>query len=239
MFGTALVIGVFVLSQVIASQAGAEPPTRLGGDPLLLATPIFAGLPSVLAGLVMAGLLASALALGQAALLSAASALSYDLWDKFADPDAPEGRRLLVARLLVVAVAAAAAWLALQLALPAPALIGCALALAAAGNFAPLLLGIWWRGCTAAGAVAGICAGVGVVALWLLVGLGSPAGTGPAWALQPIKAAAAAVPAAFVVTILVSLLTSRREGERGNKLGALLANLRSGQEKAPIRERPA
>jgi Na+(H+)/acetate symporter ActP len=93
MLGLLLVAGSLVLAQVLASEPGGAPATGLGGDPLLLAMPIFASLPSVLAGLVMAGFLSALLAIGQAALLAAAGAFSHDLWDALVDKRAPEGRR--------------------------------------------------------------------------------------------------------------------------------------------------
>jgi len=70
-----------------------------------------------------------------------------------------------------------------------------------------LLLGIWWRGLTDAGAIAGMVTG-GVLCGGAMVGgtvLGA-AGT-PFWLAQP---AAWTVPAAFAVTVLVSRGTKNR-----------------------------
>lgn len=240
LFGIVLVAGGLVLGQVLAAQSGADPAADLGGDPLLLATPIFAGMPSVLAGLVMAGLLAATLATGQAALLSAASALSHDVWDTFVDRRAPEGRRLFAARLLVVAVAYAAMWLTLRSATDAPALIGWALALAAAGNFVPLLLGMYWRGCTALGAVLGMIAGFGLVGVVFLLDLGllpGFAGLEPGSGMGPISAAGFGLAAALLVSVVVSLLSRDRNAD--GRVRELFAALRSRRGKPPMRERPA
>src|SRR5690606_29734785 len=43
-----------------------------------------------------------------------------------------------------------------------------AFSLAAAGNFPALVLGIWWKRCTPAGAVAGIISGFGVTLYYLV-----------------------------------------------------------------------
>lgn len=71
-----------------------------------------------------------------------------------------------------------------------------------------LLLGIWWRGLTAAGAVAGMLAGALACGVAMLVASTVPDLTGLALdlATQP---AAWTVPLAFVVTVLVSLATRR------------------------------
>jgi cation/acetate symporter len=145
----------------------------------------------------------------------------------------------LVARILVIAVAAGAAWLALNVGTAPPALIGWALALAAAGNFAPLLLGIWWRGATPHGALAGMATGVGLLALSLLLPPGNSAGLATGSALAPIQAAAVAIPAALFVTVLVSVVTKRRDERQGAELAELFAVLRGGHRKPPLRERPA
>lgn len=228
-FGVALIVGGLVLGQVLASQAGADPATGVGGDPLLLATPIFAGMPAVLAGLVMAGLLAATFAIGQAALLSAAGALSHDVWDTLVDPGAPEGQRLFITRLLVILVAFAAMWLGQRYPADAPALVGWALALAAGGTFVPLLLGIYWRGCTALGGMLGMAAGFGLVAAVYLRDmrfLPDLPDAAPAPGMGPITAAALGLAAALLVSVVVSLGRGERDG--GGRIQARFAALRRG-----------
>jgi len=86
--------------------------------------------------------------------------------------------------------------------------VGLAFAVAAS-TFCPLLvLGIWWRGLTAAGAACGLTVGaalsVGAVAMAVL-GLG-PDGWWRSVVTQP---AAVSVPVAFAVMVLASLATRR------------------------------
>ncbi|XAS67827.1 cation acetate symporter [Micrococcaceae bacterium Sec5.7] len=70
-----------------------------------------------------------------------------------------------------------------------------------------LLLGIWWRGLTDTGAIAGMITGGGLCGGAMVAGaLFGAAGT-PFWLAQP---AAWTVPAAFTVMILVSLATNDR-----------------------------
>lgn len=237
--GIVLVGGSLILGQLLADQAGGTPASGLGGDPMLLATSIFAAMPSVLAGLVMAGLLAGLLAIGQAALLSAAGAVSHHLWDALVDKRAPEGRRLFMARLLVIAVGLAAALVGLAFMTDPPALIGWALAVAAGGTFVPLLLGLHWRGCTAMGGLMGMVAGLGVVGFVFLLemrALANPADADAASGLGPIGAAALAMAAAFLVSVAVSIFRRDPDPDKGVRSGR--ASGGNGR-KLPVLEHPA
>ncbi len=88
------------------------------------------------------------------------------------------------------------------------AVVGLAFAVAAA-TFCPLLvLGIWWRGLTSAGAVAGLAAGGLLALVAVSVTIAAPAQRGWTGALLA-EPAAWAVPVAFVVMISVSTMTRR------------------------------
>jgi len=122
-------------------------------------------LPAVLAGLLVAGVLAALLALGQASLFSAATALSHDIYDEIVDRTGPEGRRILVARAILIGVAAGGAMLAMRWPADPPALLAWSFALAAAGIFGPLVLAIWWRRSSEIGTLGGMVAGAGFTGL--------------------------------------------------------------------------
>jgi Na+(H+)/acetate symporter ActP len=86
--------------------------------------------------------------------------------------------------------------------------VGLAFAMAAS-TFCPLLvLGIWWRGLTTAGAVAGLVTGGGLAttAAFATIAGGSSTGWSGALLAQP---AAWTMPTAFAVMVAVSLLTRR------------------------------
>ncbi|RIV34391.1 sodium/solute symporter [Micromonospora radicis] len=87
--------------------------------------------------------------------------------------------------------------------------VGLAFAVAAS-SFCPLLvLGIWWRGLTDAGAAAGILVGGGAAVTAVLVTVLGPPLTG--WpATLTAQPAAWTVPLAFTVMVAVSLATRRR-----------------------------
>jgi cation/acetate symporter len=138
-------------------------------DVIVLSTPEIAGLPYVIAGLVAAGGLAAALSTADGLLLAIANALSHDIYYKMIDPNAATIKRLTVARILLVGVAIAAAATAATKPSDILAMVGWAFSLAMAGNFPPLVLGIWWKRTTTPGAIAGMIAGFGLCLFYLLV----------------------------------------------------------------------
>jgi cation/acetate symporter len=231
-----LIAAGLILGQSLGAVDAADTLEGMG-DLLGLALPVLAALPSMLAGLLMAGALAALFATGQAALFSAATALSRDVWESAIDRGGPAGRRIVAARLIVVAVAMAAAWLVPRLTMEADVLLGWGMAFAAAGTFAPLMLGIWWRRANTAGALAGSLAGFGLTALALLLDSGlltwsesfAPEGIGPS------AAAAIAVPAGFLSAVAASLLTSPPT----TNVDVMLAALHASRDRELMRERPA
>ncbi|MEZ5821759.1 MAG: sodium:solute symporter family protein [Xanthobacteraceae bacterium] len=137
-------------------------------DVIVLSTPEIAGLPYVIAGLVAAGGLAAALSTADGLLLAIANALSHDVYYKMIDPNAPTARRLIVARVLLLIVAIVAAATAATKPGDILAMVGWAFSLAMAGNFPALVMGVWWKRTTPAGAVCGIIAGFGLCLFYLV-----------------------------------------------------------------------
>jgi len=142
---------------------------KLDNDAIVIATPEIAGLPYVISGLVAAGGLAAALSTADGLLLAIANALSHDIYYKMINPSAPTGRRLVVARVLLVIVAVIAAYTASFRPADIVAMVAWAFSLAAGGLFPALVLGIWWKRTTAPGAIAGMIVGFGVTLLYLVV----------------------------------------------------------------------
>ena len=137
-------------------------------DVIVLSTPEIAGLPYVISGLVAAGGLAAALSTADGLLLAIANALSHDIYYKMLDPNAPAFRRLLIARILLLVVAVGAAYTASHKPGDILAMVGWAFSLAMAGNFPALVMGIWWKRATTAGAICGIIAGFGLCLFYLV-----------------------------------------------------------------------
>jgi cation/acetate symporter len=138
-------------------------------DVVVISTPEIAGLPYVITGLVAAGGLAAALSTADGLLLAIANALSHDVYFKMVNPNAPAKQRMIVSRILLVIVAVAAAYVASTRPSDILAMVAWAFSLAAAGLFPALVLGIWWKRATDAGAVAGILAGFFGCLVYLVV----------------------------------------------------------------------
>ena len=97
------------------------------------------------------------------------NALSRDIYYKMLDPNAPVVRRLTIARGLLFVVAVGAAYTASTRPADILAMVGWAFSLAMAGNFPALVMGVWWKRTTTAGAIAGIIAGFGIAVFYLVV----------------------------------------------------------------------
>ena len=233
-----LYAAALVMTAVLLALLLAEVGDWNAADGILQVAALFASLPAVLAGLVLAGALAALFAIGVASLFAATCALSHDVWDEVVDTSGPEGRRILIARLTLVAIAAAAAALAPFLAVEPAALLSWALALAASGGIAPLLVGLWWRRAIDIGAIAGMVAGFGFTGLAFLLeqsGLFGGAEGGGIAAIGAPAAGLAGLTVSLAVTVGVSLLMPEPEPEAERPSDGL----GSGADTQPIRERPA
>jgi cation/acetate symporter len=132
----------------------------MGGKAVVLATPEIAGLPYVISGLVAAGGMAAAMSTADGLVLAIANALSHDLYYKIIDPKAEAGKRLIVARVLLVLIGFAGATIA---AMGIQGILGSviwAFDFAMSGLFFPLVLGVWWKRANGPGAVAGMLLGL-------------------------------------------------------------------------------
>jgi cation/acetate symporter len=231
-----LVLAGLVLSHLLAAAGGAV--SFLGGGEMIPLVTLFAALPAVLASLMLAAALAALFSLGHASLLAATTALSHDLWDESLDMGGPQGRRMIVARFLLIIVGAMAAFLAAHWSAAPGDLMEWALAFAAAGGFIPLVLGVWWKRCNEIGAIGGAVAGFGCTALAFILEQGIVPGGAEISALADIGAAHAGLlgaAIAFTVAVAVSLVTPAPEGD----LSSLFATLRGDQGGIGMRERAA
>jgi len=175
-------------------------------DIIVLSMPEIAGLPYVISGLVAAGGLAAALSTADGLLLAIANALSHDVYYKMINPQATTAKRLIIARALLVIVALIAAAVAGTRPSGIIQMVAWAFSLAAAGLFAPLVLGIWWKRTTSAGAILGMICGFGVTLFYLVA---TRYFDMPLWfGIRNISSAVFGLPVAFIVTWAVSLVTT-------------------------------
>ena len=218
-FGAMVLVGPDVITAVDRGGNMAAPllAELLGGTAFLgfIAAVAFATILAVVAGLTLSG----------------AAALSHDLWvNVFRHGEASPREQLRVARgatigLGLLAIALGITFKGQNVAF----MVSLAFAIAASGNFPALVLSIFWRRCTTAGAVASMV--IGTLSTLVLIYL-SPTiqvdilGRTDAW--FPLKnPALLTIPLSFATGIIVSLMTSEaaaRDGfatiERRMHLGA-------------------
>ena len=213
---------------VMAIQAACEAKGHVGGFPyselrlnndmIVLSTPSIAGMPIWVVGLVGAGGFAAALSTADGLLLAIANALSHDIYYKMVNPKADSKTRLAIAKVLLVVVAIAAALLAQTKPADILSMVAWAFSIAAAGLFAPLVMGVWWSRTTSAGAIAGMICGFGITMIYLLgskygLFIMEPWGEGAWFGVKSISSAVFGVPVAFAVTYVVSLMTPEPSAE--------------------------
>ena len=186
----------------------------VSGDVVVLAAPAIFDLPYVASALIALGALAATLAAAKAMTFALASAVGHDLYGSAREIHPSAGRQLIVTRVILVAAVAAAAWFAGRASSDALALAPAAIALSAGGLFPALILGVWWKRATAAGAIAGIVAGFAVTAGLILdrryPGF-LPFGRLP---FGELTAAIAGMPVGFLVAVAASLASEPPTEER-------------------------
>jgi cation/acetate symporter len=170
----------------------------LGGTPFLgfIAAVAFATILAVVAGLALAG----------------ASALSHDLWVNVVRRGQSTGQEeLKVARGATVILGVAAILLGIKFKGQNVAfMVSLAFAIAASGNFPALLLSIFWRRLTTAGAVASMLTGTlgTLILIWMSPTIQMDV-LHRTTATFPLKnPALVTVPLSFLVGVVVSLLTT-------------------------------
>ena len=206
-FGAMVLVGPDVITSVDRGGNMAAPllAELLGGTPFLgfIAAVAFATILAVVAGLTLSG----------------AAALSHDLWvNVVKHGEASPREQLRVARgatigLGLLAIALGITFKGQNVAF----MVSLAFAIAASGNFPALVLSIFWRRCTTAGAVASMV--VGTVSTLVLIYLSPTIQVDilkHAGAWFPLKnPALGTIPLSFTTGIVVSLLTSEASARDG------------------------
>lgn len=188
---------------------------RTGEDIVMLASPELGGLPYVISGLVAAGGLAAALSTADALLLTMGNALAYDIYFRGRSKSSGDVYRVLLSKFALLLVALAAAYAAAQKPAGILVLVAMSFSLAASAFFPAMVMGIYWRGTTRAGALAGMAAGLAVCLFYIVLhapwfsqvlGMSRP----DLWfGIKPVSAGVFGAPAGALVTWLVSLVTRK------------------------------
>ena len=184
---------------------------RIGADLVMLATPELGGLPYVVSGLVAAGGLAAALSTADGLLLTISNALVRDMYYAGRAHRALPQQRVILSKFALLTVAMLAATVAAFRPAGILSMVTASFSLAASGLVPAMVLGLYWRGASRMGAVAGMLAGLGVVVYYMLVNnelvrtaLGLGPGGGLWWGIQPNSAGVFGVPVGLLVVALVS-----------------------------------
>jgi len=185
----------------------------LSADLVTLGFAEITGLPYIVTALIATGAIAAALATAAAALTTLATVLGNDFLARFLARRASGGRRLVFARMALLAVAALAAWLAYTGPGDAYAWALAAPSVAAAGLFPALLLGVFWKRATFWGALLGMIAGGGttIAYAFLVISEGMAPMALPGLTDAGLSAASAGIvglPLGLVVAVAASLLTA-------------------------------
>lgn len=186
---------------------------HVGADLIMLASPEIGGLPYVFSVLVAAGGLAAALSTADGLLLTIGNALAHDLVFEGQNDPVKAMRTVMWSKFALLVVALIAAYTAAQRPAGILYLVAASFSLAGAGLVPAMVLGIFWRGTTRAGAVGGMLTGLGITLYYMLsnlpgfrevLGLGSVGALW--WGIQPVSAGVFGVPAGFFATLAISAL---------------------------------
>jgi cation/acetate symporter len=140
----------------------------INNDIIVLASPEIGGLPAPIVGLVAAGGLAAALSTASGLLLVISSSVANDVYYKKINPGASEKQQLLVGRIAMAGAILVAGYLGINPPGFVAQVVALAFGLAAASFFPVLVLGIFWKRCTAMGATAGMLAGLVTTSAYML-----------------------------------------------------------------------
>ena len=140
---------------------------KIDNDIMVLANPEIAKLPNWVIALVAAGGLAAALSTAAGLLLAISSAISHDLLKGMLTPNISEKAELNASRIAMAFAIAGAGYLGLNPPGFAAGTVALAFGLAASSIFPALMMGIFSKGITKEGAIAGMIGGIGVTLFYV------------------------------------------------------------------------
>ena len=162
------------------------------------------------------GGLAAALSTAAGLLLVISSSIAHDLYIHFVDPDAPEARRVMVGRVMIVVAIVFAGYFGINPPGFVAQVVAFAFGLAAASFFPVILLGIFDKRTNREGAICGMVVGLVFTAIYILgcradrifPFVDEPLFDAWFFGISPEGIGAVGCVLNFVVTLLVSRITS-------------------------------
>ncbi|MGA9750131.1 MAG: sodium:solute symporter family protein [Nocardioides sp.] len=185
----------------------------INNDIIVLASPEIGGLPAPIVGLVAAGALAAALSTASGLLLVISSSIANDVYFKKVNPAASDKQQLMVGRIAMAGAIVIAGYLGINPPGFVALVVALAFGLACASFFPALVLGIFWKNCTAAGATSGMVVGLVTTMaymLWTIDIYGNSAGI---FGILETGFGTIGMLINFAVTIAVSKFTTKPSAE--------------------------
>ena len=210
-FGTAYLLNKGVLLGANAETTVIEGIKVLGAgtQEAVFSETIIRMFPAFIAGIFLCAILAAAMSTADSQLLAASSAVGQDIYKGLIKKDASEKSVLNVSRISVLVIALVGLLLSLN---PNSSIFGLVSYAWAGfgGTFGPLIiLGLYWKGTTAKGAIAGMITGGVVVVAWH--NLKSLGGIFSIYEILP------AFIICLLVTVIVSLCDKNKDPEVAEK----------------------
>ncbi|MGY8770446.1 MAG: sodium:solute symporter family protein [Pirellulales bacterium] len=150
------------------NKSGYQDVPYFHNDILVIAAPEAAKLPPWVIAIVATGGLAAALSTAAGLLLVISSSMAHDLYIHFFEPDAPEHRRILVGRIMIIGGILVAGFFGIVEIGFIAEVVAIAFGLAAASFFPAIFLGIFDKRCNREGAVSGMIVGILFTAGYIL-----------------------------------------------------------------------
>ena len=173
---------------------------RFDRDAILFGAPIAAGAPMAFSYLMMAGAVAASLVAASATAVSLAAVLGEDVVQGLSWEPAQSDNRVWLTRTFVAVAAASGAALTIFAPTDPLRLVLWALSLTAASLFPVMILSVWWKRMTPAGALLGVAGGFAVTAFAIFA---AEAGM---IALPSLIAGCIGLPASAAIALTVSSL---------------------------------
>lgn len=183
-------------------------------DIIVLATPEVAGLSGPIIALVAAGGLAAALSTASGLLLVISSSLSHDIYFRLINPNASEAQRLMVGRVVIFLAIVVAGYFGINPPGFVAEVVAFAFGLACASFFPLIILGIFDKRTTSAGAISGLVVGLVFTTVMIVMQrsvqlLGTPEPlAGPLFGISAQGVGAVGMILNFVITYAVSRVTA-------------------------------
>ena len=156
---------------------------------------------------VVAGGLAAALSTASGLLLVISSSVANDVYYKRINPQATEARQLMVGRIAMAFAILVAGYLGINPPGFVAQVVALAFGLGAASFFPALVLGIFWKRCTAMGAAAGMAAGLACTLAYQIWTLPIYGGSDGIFGISATSFGFIGMLINFAVTIVVSQFT--------------------------------